>query len=225
MGDELYIGLSGALAASRQLEATANNAANSSTGGYKAARMAFEQFEGDLAGTATAVADTRNGALQTTENPLHFGVQGDAWMVVQVGDEPMLTRDGNFRMNADGGVVNSAGHPVMTTSGPLKIEPGQTISVDLAGNITSGEDELGQLKLVTATNVEPAGDNLYRGDEVAPATDYSVKQGALEGSNSDPVRTMTDLIEASRYFEAMQKLLQAADEMTQRANRSAGGST
>ena len=52
-----------------------------------------------------------------------------------------------------------------------------------------------------------------------------VEQGALESSNSDPVRTMTSLIEASRYFDAMQKLLQAADEMTQRANRSAGGSS
>ena len=92
MGDELYIGLSGARAAARQLEATANNAANTSTTGFKASRMAWELYEGELAGVGDMVADSSDAAIAHDGNPLHFAVQGDAWLVVQVAEIPLPFR-------------------------------------------------------------------------------------------------------------------------------------
>jgi flagellar basal body rod protein FlgG len=40
-----------------------------------------------------------------------------------------------------------------------------------------------------------------------------VVQGALEASNTDPMRSMTELMEASRYFEAYQKAMQTSDQL------------
>ncbi len=225
MGDELFIALSGARAATRQMEATANNAANSATTGFKASRVAFELVDGELAGTGSVVAEQSDGVLVDDGNPLHIGLQGPAWMTVQVGDEQLLTRDGTFHLEG-GTVVTQAGHAVLTDSGPLTLEPGDELQITAKGGVLVNDEERGNLLLKSASAVEPIGGNLYRGMDLTDPDmgRVSVKQGALEQSNADPVRTMTSLIEASRYFEAMQKLLRASDEMSQRGNQSAGGS-
>jgi flagellar basal body rod protein FlgG len=44
----------------------------------------------------------------------------------------------------------------------------------------------------------------------------TVMQGALEGSNVNPLRAMVELIEASRMFEAYQKAMQSSDELYQK---------
>jgi flagellar basal body rod protein FlgG len=46
-----------------------------------------------------------------------------------------------------------------------------------------------------------------------------VIQGALEHSNADPLRGMVELIEASRYFEAQEKVIKTSDDMQARLNR------
>ncbi len=225
MGDELFIALAGARAAARQMEVTANNAANGSTTGFKASRVAFELVDETLAGTSSVVADGASAPLIEDGNPFHLGIQGKAWMVVQVGDEELLTRDGSFHLE-DGQVVNASGQPLLTDQGPLTLEAEEELTVLTDGRIQVDGQLRGRLLLRDAETVTPVGGNLYRGENfVEPdMAKVTVKQGALESSNTDPVRTMTELIEASRYFEAMQKVLRAADEMTHRNNSSSGGS-
>jgi flagellar basal-body rod protein FlgG len=50
-----------------------------------------------------------------------------------------------------------------------------------------------------------------------------VVQGALEGSNTDPMRSMTELMEASRYFEAYQKAMQTSDTLDGQLNQMVSG--
>jgi hypothetical protein len=67
-------------------------------------------------------------------------------------------------------------------------------------------------------NPQPAGGNIWQGNPT-PITSVSVVQGAVEHSNADPLRSMVELIEASRYFEAQEKVIRTSDEMHARLNR------
>jgi flagellar basal-body rod protein FlgG len=50
-----------------------------------------------------------------------------------------------------------------------------------------------------------------------------VRQGALEGSNADPARSMVDMIASFRAFESGQRVIRTIDETLQKASNSVGG--
>jgi flagellar basal-body rod protein FlgF len=51
-----------------------------------------------------------------------------------------------------------------------------------------------------------------------------VVQGFLEASNVDAIRTMTEIIETMRVFEAYQRIIRTADETTAKTVNEVGGS-
>ena len=85
--------------------------------------------------------------------------------------------------------------------------------------------QIGQLTLANFANevgLEPLGNNLFR---ETPASGQAttgvpgdpgfgiVRQGYLEASNVDPVKEITDLIQAQRAYEMNSKVIQASDDM------------
>jgi flagellar basal-body rod protein FlgF len=86
-----------------------------------------------------------------------------------------------------------------------------TVSAKAANGKISG---IGKLKLVTPeTKLTRGEDGLFRnpdGDLPADAT-ARVQDGALEGSNVNPIETMISMIAAARQFEAQMKLIQTAE--------------
>ncbi|HET6787303.1 MAG TPA: flagellar basal body rod C-terminal domain-containing protein, partial [Aquabacterium sp.] len=92
-----------------------------------------------------------------------------------------------------------------------------TVSAKAAnGTITP----VGRLKLVTPENkLERGADGLFRspdGDLPADAN-ARVQEGALEGSNVNPIETMISMISASRQFETQMRLMQTAEKDEQQA--------
>jgi flagellar basal-body rod protein FlgF len=74
--------------------------------------------------------------------------------------------------------------------------------------------ELDRLRIVSAANLAPMGGTSWRADSpVYEVEGVEVVQGSLESSNTDPMRSMTELMEASRYFEAYQKAMQTSDQL------------
>jgi flagellar basal-body rod protein FlgF/flagellar basal-body rod protein FlgG len=70
----------------------------------------------------------------------------------------------------------------------------------------------GQLKLVdfpTGTSLQSVGKNYYSTPvkSAVPATDASIQQGMLEGSNVNAVASSVELITVQRYAELMQRAL------------------
>ncbi len=104
--------------------------------------------------------------------------------------------------------------------GPITFEPGQDFVVDRTGRVYDDEgNELDQLRLEIADDLRQLGGNLWEAvSATRAAEEVRVEQGALEGSNADPVGIMVELIEASRYFEAYQRAMQTSDEMDQKLN-------
>jgi flagellar basal body rod protein FlgG len=230
MSREIYASLSGARAAMRQLDVVANNLSNASTTGFKASRTTFrvEGPDGHALGKSYAITDsvspyTVDGPLIGTDNPLDLALQGDGYFSIQVGAERLLTRDGHFTLGDDGVLRTGSGYEVLSQSGTgIEIPAGESISVTESGEIfgeaTGYIDTLslvrGPARQAGGNTWSPAGPMV----EAAPR----VVQGALEGSNTNPMQSMVELIEASRYFEAYQKAMQASDGMDERLNRSGG---
>jgi flagellar basal-body rod protein FlgG len=170
------------------------------------------------------------GALGATGGDLDFAIEGAGYFEVTLPDgRPAFTRDGAHKVTGDGLVVTSDGYPVA----PEITVPADvlSISVNLEGEVWATfadqiEPELlGQFTLASFSNpkgLEAMGSNLYLETEASgpalvsvPGQDGlgRVRQGYLEDSTVDPVKEVTDLIEAQRGYELNSKVITAADQM------------
>ncbi len=132
-------GLSGLNATSKNLEVIGNNVANANTYGFKSARAEFA----DMYATSMNGAGTSNigigvnlaavsqqftqGNIVTTENPMDLSLNGAGFFQVTDGQSPVTyTRNGQFKVDRDGYVVNNAGGQLMgyPADGTGTIQPG-----------------------------------------------------------------------------------------------------
>lgn len=229
MSRDLYASLSGAAAAWANLELVGNNLANASTTGFKASRMAFEVVgpgehplgEG-YAMARTQRPDARDGAIAMDAVATHLALSGDGYFTVGDGSAQVLTRDGRFGLDAAGLLIDGAGRAVQGQLGAIEIPPGETVRVTEDGTVFGSlSGELDRLK-IQGGPVRPIGQNAFVPEGPMYAGSARVVQGGLESSNVDPLGAMVDLVQASRYFEAFQKAMQASDELDARLNQLGG---
>lgn len=225
MQDALYVALSSQMALEKRLTTIADNVANSSTIGFRATGVKFEDLVRGSTTKNVAFASTgatylsgQNGGLKQTGNPLDFAVQGDAWFGVQTPAGTVMTRDGRFSMNENGELLTIEGYPVLDASGaPIQLDPrGGTPQAGLDGMLSQNGAQVGALGLFT---FDP-GQNFQRfGNSGVVATtppepvvdriDQGVVQGSLEESNVNPVQEMTRLIAVQRAFENTAALMRS----------------
>ncbi len=146
-------GLSGLASASKSIDVTSNNIANTSTVGFKAGTAQFaDVYASALTGAVSTIqigiGSTVNavkqafsqGNLTSTNNPLDMGINGNGFFIVQRNDQTVAySRNGQFDIDKDGFVVTALGERLMgyqssapgggvPTSGgtpvPINIPPG-----------------------------------------------------------------------------------------------------
>ncbi len=254
----LYTAATGMEALQTKLDVIANNMANISTTGFKKDRANFEDVfyrqyrlpgaqDGDGTRTATGVevglgtrvsstqSNFKQGAFQTTNNPLDFAVEGDGFFKVQgPAGASYYTRAGNFNLNADGEIV------LGSANNGYRLDPNFTVPSEATGIVvaadgtisysTQGTDTLTQLgqiqlsKFVNPDGLLKLGDNLYQAtDASGPETTGNpgqtgfgnIRQGFLEASNVEPVNELIDLITTQRSFELNSQVVQAGDQIMQ----------
>ncbi len=224
----------GMLDDAERLRIISHNLANVGTVGFKRDLAVAEPFQSQVAALTsahsagqsgnfvTAYADRSPGTLTHTGNPLDLALEGDAYFVVDTGQQEAYTRQGTFRLNADGQLVTPGGQRVVTTSGDVRLTSAAP-NIDAQGNIRDSGAVVGQLKLVTIPNPQSltrTGNGLYVGSDATiatPADSARVRQGFTEGANVVTMNEMIKMIETVRHFEASQKLLQGYDAMLDRA--------
>ena len=254
----LWTSATGMQAQALNLDVIANNLANVNTAGFKKSRAEFQDLLYETlrpAGTSSS-QDTQvptgiqighgtrpstvlkifsQGSMENTKNELDLAIEGDGFFqIILPNGETAYTRDGSFKLDSDGRIVNSDGFAlepeISIPSDALSISVGidGTVSVLQAGDSTPSE--IGTIEL--ARFVNPAGlistgRNLYitseaSGDEMTgtPGEDGlgSIAQGFLEMSNVSVVDEMVSMITAQRAYEVNSKSIQTADEMLQMAN-------
>jgi len=139
-------GLSGLNATSKNLEIIGNNIANSNTFGSKVARGEFSDVYANAlngAGTnAVGIGTTlaavsqqfTQGNVTSTDNPMDLAINGAGFFQVSDGRNPvMYSRNGQFKVDRDGYIVNNAAQRLMgyPADGTGVIQPGNAVALQL----------------------------------------------------------------------------------------------
>jgi len=139
-------GLSGLNASSKSLEVIGNNIANANTIGAKSSRAEFADVYANAIGgsnavgigvTVAAVAQQfSQGNITTTDNALDLAINGNGFFEVSKGGTVSYSRNGEFKLDRDGFLVNNLqqqlmGYPadatgtiIPGTAGPLQMPTG-----------------------------------------------------------------------------------------------------
>ena len=139
-------GLSGLNATSKNLSVIGNNIANANTFGSKASRAEFSDMYalalngagsngiGIGVNLGTVSQQFTQGNIRTTENPMDLAINGAGFFQVTDGrNPPTYTRNGQFKLDRDGFVVNNGGLRLMGYSADIlgTILPGQAVPLQL----------------------------------------------------------------------------------------------
>jgi flagellar basal-body rod protein FlgF len=218
------------LAHEKRLESITANLANANTSGFKRRMSASHgAWMGRMDAAHIGLQmkernDFSQGNLLDTGNPLDLAVQGEGFFAIESPEGEVYTRDGSFRMTAEGVVVTNEGYPVIWDGVQANIQPtGEAIVVDKTGAVTQANRQLGKLRLVHFPDDEKL-DNTKEGYWFAPdelpreAATGQITQGAIEGSNVNSISELVALISVQRKFEQASQIITQIDQSYRRLN-------
>jgi len=225
------------VAQQRAMDITANNIANANTSGFRAERVVFSDWLDPQSNTASVpggrpIAYTQDratyresqpGTLTHTANPLDLALTGDGYFTVNTKNGPRLTRDGRFGRMPDGTVADASGNAVLNVTGqPIQIAPTDTnIAITGDGSISSDNGPIGKIGVVQPTDPmklrAEGGTNFISDTTTAPVAAPRIVQGAIEGSNVQPVMEVTRMMNDVRQFQFVTQMVQAEGDRQQQA--------
>ncbi|MEZ5649142.1 MAG: flagellar basal-body rod protein FlgG [Burkholderiaceae bacterium] len=249
----LWIAKTGLDAQQVQLDAISHNLANVATNGFKRSHAQFEDLlyqnlrqAGGLSSAQTQlptglqlgtgvrpVATSRiftQGTLQQTGNELDLAIDGRGFFTVQMPDgTTAYSRDGSFRMDAQGQLVTPNGMPL---SPPISLPQNtQTVTVGRDGIVSvqvlgqPGPVQVGQVQLATFLNpagLDPRGQNLFIETAASGAPGITtpglggaglINQGYVESSNVNVVEELVAMIQTQRAYEVNSRAISTSDQM------------
>ena len=255
----LYTAATGMEAQQLNMDVVSNNLANVNTNGFKHSRANFQDLlSQEIRPAGSTVADGvqtptglevglgvkpestetmfDQGTIQVTTNSLDLAINGQGFFKVLLPDGSIgYTRDGSFKPDGQGKVVNSNGEAIQpeitipNNSTSTTVGQDGTVQVTVAGNNTP--QIIGKITLTTFVNpagLEHIGGNNFKQTDASgsPTDGTPGQQGigalqseALEGSNVQIVQEMVNMITAQRAYEVNSKAIQTADSMLGIANQ------
>ena len=253
MDKTLRTASTGLIGQQRYVEIISNNLANVNTTGFKkqrpefqdllyetlrpagaVARIGVEPLDEVQIGSGTQLVSTtrmlKQGDIQQTNRPLDMAINGEGYFMVRRPDNSYsYTRDGSFKIDRNGTIVNSQGFP---------LEPGFQVPDDALEVVVSAEGvisvlmegqtehtSIGQIELARFINpagLRAVGDNLFSATPASgqvifekPGTNNTgeVLQNQLESSNVDVVEEMVNMITGERAYELKSKAVRTGEDI------------
>ena len=240
MLEGMYSAAAGMAAQQQRMDLVADDLANVNTTGYKPGRIAFRDLvyteapRGADAGVRVGAGSastligrsTQQGAMQQTDEPLDVALEGPGFLAVRLPDgRQALTRDGQLGTDRQGRLTMSSGELLDPA---IQIPPGTDlarVAIDPDGRVRLGERELGRIRIVEVPapgSLEPGPNNTFVAGPASgatrPATDTTLRQGALEASVVDMASAFAEMIEAQRGFEFASRAIRTQDQLLEIAN-------
>ncbi|MEO8308302.1 MAG: flagellar basal-body rod protein FlgG [Pseudomonadota bacterium] len=258
MNSALWAAKTGLDAQQTRMSVISHNLANVNTTGFKKDRAVFEDLlyqnvkqvggstsqdtlspTGLSVGTGVRVVATEKnytqGGMTNTGNSLDVAINGRGFFQVLLPDGSFgYTRDGSFKMSAEGELVTSSGYHIQPgitiPSGAQSVTIGTDgiVSAQLAGQ--SAPTQIGTLQLtdfVNPSGLQPRGENMVVESAASGPAQTStaglnglgtLQQGSLEGSNVNVVEELVNMIETQRAYEMNSKAISTTDQMLQYAS-------
>ena len=209
----------------RNLEIIANNLANINTTGYKKQVAFLEYLSGAEEDSPKQITDFSEGEFIETGNKFDMAVSQKGFFVIETDRGKELTKNGKFKLDESGNLVNEQGHLVQGQNGSINIFE-HVVSKDADVTVTKGgEVKIGEMivdRLMIAKIDDQTGmtrtenENFYFADQrfhIAEENEFTVLQGYLEESNTNPVIEMQSMISLNRDFQAAQKMIHSFDDI------------
>ncbi|MFD2672046.1 flagellar hook-basal body protein [Marinicrinis sediminis] len=186
----------------------------------------------------TAYAFDASGQAVTEDGDTLY--QPQAFFAIEAGDGTQrYTRNGQFQLTNEGMLVHASGAPVLNRNGEsvvlgadaagiaytmdrVAVSEGGLLVDKATGQAINDENgdplALGIAQINNPNELVLEGNGLYRLDSedaevafVADTSQVQVLQGYSERSNVDAARSMVEMMEATRAYEANQKMIQFYD--------------
>lgn len=213
-------------ASERRLETVSNNVANVATPGFKRQVSFADTMSAQGAGSSgTALqnrADMAAGKLSNTGNPLDLAIPGSGFFQLRAGGETVYSRQGQFKLAADGTVVNAQGYVLQQAGGGDLVLDREAVEILEDGTVMDGDRPVGRIGLFAAADpaaILPLGGSLFSisGDAAEEVATPAVRQGMLEGSNVTLGEEMITMMASMRQAESGARLVQVYDDLLGRA--------
>lgn len=239
MSSGIWSAASGAVGQTTALDVAANNVANTTTPGYRAETAVFRQTLADALGNAPGTRSQRFAITRTTAPDLRAGqmVHTGRALDIALGDDrsffavatpagERFTRAGNFRLDVSGQLVTAEGQSVLGTNRrPIDLGPdARDVQIAADGTISvAGQPSgstVGVFGFANLAGLEKEGNVLLRARPEAgrpEARSVAIESNTLELSNANAVSGMTNLVNASRQFEMVTRVIEAFSQVERRA--------
>jgi flagellar basal-body rod protein FlgG len=175
-------------------------------------------------------AYTRNGSLQLSPDGTLLSPQG--YPVTSRISDITDSRAVEAFYDESGNLIKGKKFDFQLASSAIKVPAGESVSISSQGDLTTSHGELaGKLALYTFPNLDgfkDIGNGLFIATEQSGKAgevtlgdmsgETQIKQGYLETSNSNIVKSMSDMLQLNSAIKADLKVIKALDQMQESLN-------
>ena len=210
----------------KRLEAAANNVANMTTPGFKTQKLYSSTLAGFGAGAALPTTFVQNdfeqGKLVKTANALDLAIGGRGYFALSSAQGLVYSRQGQFRLSADGRVLNAQGLALQQADGGDLILSSSDILITADGTVISeGRPvaKIGLFEAVSGTGMRSNSGSLFAIDSasVRQVDEPDIRQGMTEASNVALADEMVSVMASLRNAEGGARLVQTYDDLMGKA--------
>ncbi len=241
-----YTLASGMITENRNLNVISNNMTNVSTPGFKNSTMVSSTFKEEMTyryGNKSKTNPTEMGktsmittaqetitnytqaGFDITGSSFDFGLSKAGFFQIQGEKGTVYTRNGSFILDDEGYISLPKVGRVMGKKGPIKMQTDQFM-VDASGNIVNSkgiiEDQLVIMDFKDYSQLSRVGEGLYQTNATGTPVADAVVWKALEQSNVDSIREMTNMMSSQRALQSASQILKMYDQIMQKSTTEIG---
>ncbi len=173
--------------------------------------------------------DFSQAQIIPTGNPLDLAIEGKGFLEVLTDRGVRYSRGGHFSRDSFGRLIDTQGNFLLAKNDSEK-DPSQRIvtipnsafRITQNGSLFAGEQNIATLSIQEFSDLnalrKEGGQlyiNPYPGNISKNQVESRIFQGAIEGSNVNAMKEMSELIKAQRHFETIQNAVKTYDQVGQ----------